>query len=360
MTRVFWGVMGEGLGHVTRALAVIEHLPDCEVHIFSSGKALAYLERAGYPHLHRLEGLLFRYKDSRVAQFASLRGAIRFFLRSRAWNVRLILDAAERLQPDLWVTDFEPSVPVAAQRCSGLLLSVDNQHRFSHCSVKDLPFGLRCYAKFVGGYIRCALGQPRVAVVSTFCPEYLQPTADNVVVVDAVIRPEVESLTPRDDGFILAYARDSIRERLLACLEQLDRRCIVYGVPSAESRRNLDCRTLSPEFVQDLARCSCVVSTAGHQLISEACYLGKPILAIPEPGQYEQYVNAFYLDKVGTGVRCDLHRLTPSVIGEFASAAVPQPRRSAEGAAEVAKVIQTELRATRRADVLPQPKEAFA
>ena len=39
MKRIFWGVMGEGLGHVTRTLAVIEHLPDCEVHIFTSGKA---------------------------------------------------------------------------------------------------------------------------------------------------------------------------------------------------------------------------------------------------------------------------------------------------------------------------------
>ena len=38
MKRIFWGVMGEGLGHVTRTLAVMEHLPECEVHIFTSGK----------------------------------------------------------------------------------------------------------------------------------------------------------------------------------------------------------------------------------------------------------------------------------------------------------------------------------
>ena len=360
MTRIFWGVMGEGLGHVTRTLAVIEHLRGCEVHLFSSGQALAFLRDAGYPHAHQLEGLVFRYKGARVAQWASLRGAARFFLRSRARNVRRILEETDRLRPDLMITDFEPSMPIAARQRALPLLSVDNQHRFSHCSVLALPLGLRWYAKLVGGYIRVALGQPRGVIVSTFCPEYLQPTSNRVVLVPSVIRSAVATLTPTDEGFVLAYARASIRDRLLACLEPLDRPCVVYGVAPDESRGKLRCKPLSPDFVRDLARCRCVVSTAGHQLISEAGYLGKPILAIPEPGQYEQYVNAFYLEKTNGGARCDWRDLTPELIRRFVTGSEPRPRRTANGAVEVARVIQSQLREARQSGIVPRAREAFA
>ena len=359
MKRIFWGVMGEGLGHVTRTLAVIEHLPDCEVHIFTSGKALSFLTGLGYPHLHAVDGLMFRYRNSRVAQFASLRGAIRFSLRARGRNVRQILAAADRWHPQLFVTDFEPSLPVAARQWGGPLVSVDNQHRFSHCSVRDLPWGLRAYALFVGQYIHWALGQPTVAVVATFCPEYLQPQAANAVVVDAVIRPAVAALPTTDGGFVLAYVRDSIRAPLLACLDRLERRCVVYGARPEDGRPGLEPRPLSPSFVNDLARCTCVVSTAGHQLISEARCLGKPLLAIPEPGQYEQYINAFYLEQVGGGRRCDLKGLSAGLVQDFADRAAPQPRRPDRGAREVAAIIRAQLQAARttkpRARLAPIP-----
>lgn len=359
MTRIFWGVMGEGLGHVTRTLAVIEHLRGCEVHLFSSGRALAFLRDAGYPHTHRLEGLTFRYKGARVAKWASLGGAARFFLRSRVRNVRRILDETDRLRPALMVTDFEPSMPLAASQRAVPLLSVDNQHRFSHCSVPDLPLWLRWYAKLVGTYIRVALGQPREVIVSTFCPEYLQPTSRRVVLVPSIIRSAVAALTPTDEGFVLAYARGSIRDRLLACLEPLDRSCVVYGASPAASHENLRCKPLSPDFIRDLARCSCVVSTAGHQLISEAGYLGKPILAIPEPGQYEQYVNAFYLEKVNGGVQCDWRQLTPERVRRFVTSSEPRPRRIANGAAEVARVIQRQLQGAPRSGIVPVARKAY-
>lgn len=359
MTRIFWGVMGEGLGHVTRTLAVIEHLRGAEVHLFSSGQALAFLREAGYPHAHRIEGLVFRYKGARVAKWASLRGATGFFLRSRTRNVRRILDMADRLRPALMVTDFEPSMPIAARHQAVPLLSVDNQHRFSHCRVPDLPLGLRWYAKLVGGYIRFALGQPRGVIVSTFCPEYLQPISRRVILVPSIIRSAVAALTPTDEGFVLAYARASIRDRLLACLGPLDRSCVVYGASPAASHENLRCKPLSPDFVRDLARCSCVVATAGHQLISEAGYLGKPILAIPEPGQYEQYVNAFFLEKVKGGARCDWRQLTPESVRRFVTGSEPRPRRTANGAAEVARLIQAELRGVPRSGIVPRAREVF-
>ena len=175
MKRIFWGVMGEGLGHVTRTLAAIEHLRECEVHIFTSGKALAYLavDRLSARPCDRRSDVPLSRRASCPIRVAARSGS--FLPALCAGNVRKILEAADRLQPDLFVTDFEPSLPVAAECWGGSLLSVDNQHRFSHCSVRDLPFGLRCYALVVGRYIHWAMGQPKVAVISTFCPDTCGP-----------------------------------------------------------------------------------------------------------------------------------------------------------------------------------------
>jgi uncharacterized protein (TIGR00661 family) len=47
--------------------------------------------------------------------------------------------------------------------------------------------------------------------------------------------------------------------------------------------------------VNDLASARAVVCTAGFTLLSEARHLGKPVLAVPNRGFFEQALNALYL-----------------------------------------------------------------
>ncbi|MGA0714638.1 MAG: glycosyltransferase family protein, partial [Gemmobacter sp.] len=66
---------------------------------------------------------------------------------------------------------------------------------------------------------------------------------------------------------------------------------------------NIHYRAFSGDaFVQDLARCSSVIATAGFTLMSECLYLEKPLLALPMTGQFEQQVNALFLERSGCGV----------------------------------------------------------
>jgi uncharacterized protein (TIGR00661 family) len=44
-----------------------------------------------------------------------------------------------------------------------------------------------------------------------------------------------------------------------------------------------------------------VIANSGFSLICEALYLGKPYLAIPVRHQFEQVLNAYYVDKMGYG-----------------------------------------------------------
>jgi uncharacterized protein (TIGR00661 family) len=58
-------------------------------------------------------------------------------------------------------------------------------------------------------------------------------------------------------------------------------------------------------FLELMSRCSGLVCTAGFESVSEALFLGKPVLAVPVEGHYEQLCNAYEIERMGCGVRSD-------------------------------------------------------
>lgn len=63
-------------------------------------------------------------------------------------------------------------------------------------------------------------------------------------------------------------------------------------------------RINSKKYLQMLASCKALVTTAGFESVCEAMYLGKPVMMVPVPNHFEQECNA--LDGVisGAGVMC--------------------------------------------------------
>ncbi len=72
-------------------------------------------------------------------------------------------------------------------------------------------------------------------------------------------------------------------------------------------------------FVDDLASARAVVTGGGFTLLSEAVSLGKPILSIPLGGQFEQVMNARYVEKLGFGTVAA--RATPETLADFVRSA---------------------------------------
>src|SRR4029079_9685598 len=58
-------------------------------------------------------------------------------------------------------------------------------------------------------------------------------------------------------------------------------------------------------FIADLANCRAVIAGGGFTLMGEAVYLHKPMLALPLEGQFEQALNARYLEREGFGMCAD-------------------------------------------------------
>jgi uncharacterized protein (TIGR00661 family) len=82
-----------------------------------------------------------------------------------------------------------------------------------------------------------------------------------------------------------------------------DENFVVYGFDKDEVDKNLTFKKFSLHgFVQDLVDSKGIITNGGYSLISEAIYLKKPILSEPVRKQFEQIMNATYIEKDGYGL----------------------------------------------------------
>jgi uncharacterized protein (TIGR00661 family) len=91
---------------------------------------------------------------------------------------------------------------------------------------------------------------------------------------------------------------------------------IVYGAGKEGADGHLTFKAFSKTgFLNDLASCKAVMATAGFTLMTESFYLGKPYLALPMRGQFEQEINGYLLARLKYGI--NLRRTSPEAVGNF-------------------------------------------
>jgi uncharacterized protein (TIGR00661 family) len=121
-----------------------------------------------------------------------------------------------------------------------------------------------------------------------------------------ILRKEVLDAERRRGDHVLVYQTGEGFDSLAAQLERTGLECRTYGMKRDLSEDlvegNVRHRPFSEAgFIEDLATSRAVIASAGFTLMGEAVYLGKPMLAIPLGNQFEQLLNARYLEHQGYG-----------------------------------------------------------
>ncbi len=324
--RIFYGVNGEGLGHAVRTLSMIEQLPECEIHVFTYGKAFDYFSKQNYPYLHKIDGLMFSYTNNAVNYFETFKQAAKFFLSSNGLrnNLRIISDAAASNPPDLIISDFEPSTARSAKKLNKKLISIDNQHRFAYIDLIDMPLPLRIYGWCVGLSAQFLVPRPHHTIISTFHWELIDVRKANVTLTNGFIRKALVDKKTTWGDFVLIYLRHSIADTVLEQINKLPYKFKIYGTPknskwldTLRHNHRFEFKELGPHFVDDLASCNSIIATSGNQLLTETAWFNKPILCIPEPKQYEQEINALYAKYMGFAQVVSAKDLTSELIEDF-------------------------------------------
>ncbi len=299
---LIYGICGEGLGHAARACALIERLErDATVHIVTSGDAFDFFDGLGCPRLHRVDGIRFVKQGQSINWVASLVRCMEFVANGKR-HLRQAATIWDTIRPDLAVTDFEPLVPRIALRKKVPVLAIDNQGKISRCTLRGLPAGLRFYQAMISPLIEWMVPRTVPRVVSCFHPEFCHPKQKILAILGPLIREAISRLEPTDGGFTLVYYKEAVGERLLVAAKDLGMPTVVFGGQmQADHWPGFEFHPHGAGFAEALAGCSWLVCPAGNQLLGEARFLGKRTLCIPQRGQHEQSINAFYMEKIGLG-----------------------------------------------------------
>lgn len=302
MAKILYGVSGEGSGHSSRARLISEFLlaEGHEVKIVSYDR--------GYRNLKddfdvlEIVGLTIVSEDNEVSTLKTITANL-----AKIPSGKKALDDLRALfksfEPDCVFCDFEPCTAYLATHYDIPLVSLDNQHRMRYMEY-EIPPDLRKDAFITESIIRALVPKPWVSLITTFHRGELKNS--HSFLFPPILRRQVIELQPREDDHILVYATSGF-DSLLEVLKTFHRETFkVYGYNREATEGNLEFYAHSKDgFLQDLVSSKAVIATAGFTLISEALYLGKPYLAFPMQGQYEQQLNGFMLEREGFGAACD-------------------------------------------------------
>jgi uncharacterized protein (TIGR00661 family) len=298
MAKLIYGVSGEGSGHSSRARVIIEHLQQAGHTVKVASYDRGYRNLAADFDVTEIEGLHITSVDNKVSvvetfveNFRRIGAGLRSFQELR----RLF----DEYKPDCVITDFEPMTAHLASHCDVPLITIDNQHRMRYMYY-PCPPTLKNEALVTETVIRAMIPRPDVSLVTTFYFDAVKN--DRTFLFPPVLRDEVRAVEPSDDDYVLVYCTQEF-PGLLEHLRQFPReRFVVYGFGRTGAEENIRFEESSAEgFLTDLARCKAVMATAGFTLITEALHLGKPYLALPMKGQFEQELNAMMLTELGYG-----------------------------------------------------------
>ena len=313
MARIVYGVSGEGSGHSSRARVVAAHLEarGHRVTIVSYGR--------GYENLHdrfdvfQTEGLHIATSDNEVSKSRTLMDNLQRLPQGHRKLNAVKKHLFQDDPPDVVITDFEPMTAYLAHHYDLPLVTIDNQHRLRYMTY-PCPAEMKADQLLTENIIRAMVPRPDVSLVTTF---YFGETRnDRTFLFPPLLREEVMDLIPAEESHVLVYLTSGFSSFLDLIRNFKRERFIVYGCGTNHEEDHLHFKAPSREgFLQDLAGCKAVMATAGYTLITEALHLHKPYLALPMRGQFEQEINAFFLEQLGYGR--NLQQLTSEGIGDF-------------------------------------------
>ena len=311
--RVAFVVQGEGRGHMTQALALRALLAD-------AGHEVAEVLVGRSPH-RPIPGYFTAGMDASVHAFdapvqvpdrqgrgLSARGTLLDVVRRSPSFLRSVVTIAERTRDaDVVVnfldllggisrTLFPPEVPA---------LAIAHNHLFLHPRLEDAP-GPASLRRMVLAYARATAAGTERKMALSFEPLPSRPEL-GLEVAPPLLRPGLDDLAVTDDGYLLAYALNPGYADILAAWQGRHPDVVVHcyvergdTLAGEASRPGFHAHELDDDaFLRHLAGCRAYVGSAGFESLCEAYYLGKPVLAVPTAGQFEQSLNAWDASRCG-------------------------------------------------------------
>ncbi len=317
--KILYGVVGEGMGHATRSRVILEHLlaGGHEVLVVVSGRAFGFLRdvfaaRVGpgpaTVTVREIVGLYLVYEGGEVDKSESFWNNLAGAPDALHHNLGVYRDVVGSFSPDVVVSDFESWAYFFGRSQELPVISIDNMQIINRCrhelDVKSGPSGLPALDYRIAKLsVKVKLpGAYHYLVSSFFHPPVRKP---RTTLVPPILRPEILAARREPGEHVLVYQTSSANRALLDTLSSFALPFRVYGMGTDRHPglgENITLRPFSQGgFIDDLRTARAVVAGGGYSLMGEAVHLRVPMFAIPLKKQFEQELNARYLDRLGYG-----------------------------------------------------------
>jgi uncharacterized protein (TIGR00661 family) len=285
--KVLYAIQGTGNGHISRAIELIPYFKEqADVDILISGiqsdLTLPFEVKYSYKGMSFVFGkkggidLLNTYMKNHIHRFIA--------------EVRsLPVD-----DYDLIINDFEPISAWAAYFKGKSCVALSNQVATEFPNMKK-SINEDLLGRFIINHYAPSTSQYGF---------HYQPYAPHIF--KPIIRQEIRDLTTSDEGHITVYLPSYSEAKIIKKLSLIsDTEFQVFSkhCKTKSQVRNLHIRPIDHQaFLSSLASCRGLITAAGFGATSEALFLGKKLLVIPQKQQYEQLCNAEALKKLGVCV----------------------------------------------------------
>jgi len=301
MTRIWYSVLGDGMGHAIRSDTIIEELlKKHDLIITATKKAYRFLKKKYGNIVYEIEGQELVHEDNAVNIGDSVINYFRDFPFKLRKNTKNILSLINDFKPDIVISDFEPASHYFGAIFNIPCISIDNVHVLSECKVKLLP-GTNMELKRAHLLLRFLHLKSDYYILPAFA-DVTPKNPKKTIIVDPIIRKSVRKLKPQTGDFVLVYQTTATNTKMLPVLKKSKNKFVIYGMGKKKDSKNLKFKEFNETtFLEDLRKAKFVIVNGGFTVISEALFLKKPIFAIPIENQLEQEFNGFSLRDRGFG-----------------------------------------------------------
>lgn len=306
--KILYGVVGEGMGHATRSRVVLEHLRSRghDLRIVASHGAATFLDRH-FGTVLPIDGMKMVFDSSnRICRWRTAASILSKGLMGLPRNVQAYFQLIhDGFEPDVVISDFESWSHLYGILHGIPVISLDNIQIVGRCRMPDEVLDGRRWDYFLNKLlVRSKLPFcDRYLLTSFFRPEVV---GKNTSIHAPILRREILDASPTRGDHVVVYQSGGVDPALVASLRASGIECRTYGVDRDVTSVRVDGNLVhkafdEASFVEDLRTARAVVATGGASLMSEAIHLGKPVLATPIAGQFEQNMNSIYLERLGFG-----------------------------------------------------------
>lgn len=301
---ILYGVPGEGMGHATRSKVIIDYLLEKghNVQVVSSSRAFQFLNKQFPGRVIEIKGFHFAYKNAEVSKT----GTFLLNLKSAGKNLQFNLTKKRLIErsfdPQLVISDFESFSYYFAKLHNLPIISIDNMQVMDRCELEiEIKRGEKNNYRLAKNIVKAKVpGCDHYFISSFFDARIIKK---NTTLIPPIIREAIQKVTPSERNHIIMYQTSSSLSNVQDTLKKLPNETFyVYGMNLDETDGNVVYKPFSEDgFISDLASARAVIANGGFSFISEAVYLKKPVYSFPIHNQFEQWMNASYIEKLGYG-----------------------------------------------------------